>query len=63
MAEEKVEEEKVEEEKPVKKRKPEVLEKIPVTKIRGRVVIINPEESEFAKNLGLTKKGDYQKKK
>ena len=39
------------------------IEKIPVDRLRGRVVIINPEESEFAKNLKFHKKGDYFKKK
>jgi RNA polymerase subunit RPABC4/transcription elongation factor Spt4 len=39
------------------------LEKIENNKIRGRVIIINPDKSEFAKNLGLTEKGDYFKKK
>ncbi|MEK6890525.1 MAG: hypothetical protein AABX03_00125 [Nanoarchaeota archaeon] len=39
------------------------LEKYILEKLRGRVIIINPEESEFAKNLKLTKKGDYNQKK
>ena len=39
------------------------LEKISVDKLRGRVIIINAEESEFAKKLNLPKKGDYNQKK
>jgi RNA polymerase subunit RPABC4/transcription elongation factor Spt4 len=46
-----------------KKKKGLDLEKITTSTIRGRVVILNPEESEFAKNLNLKKKGDYQKAK
>jgi RNA polymerase subunit RPABC4/transcription elongation factor Spt4 len=45
------------------KRKEEKLEKIQLEKLRGRVIIINPQESEFAKKLGLTKKADYTQKK
>ncbi|MBS3092436.1 hypothetical protein J4466_03385 [Candidatus Pacearchaeota archaeon] len=47
-------------EKPTKKMKK--LEKIPLEKLRGRVIIFNPEESEFAKNLNITKAGDYIQK-
>ncbi len=51
-------------EEEVKPRKPaEKLEKIPMDKLRGRVIILNPEESEFSKRLSLTKKGDFFKKK
>ena len=39
------------------------LEKIPMDRLRGRVMIFDPEKSEFAKNLELIKKGDYFKKK
>ncbi|MAG07600.1 hypothetical protein CMI46_02185 [Candidatus Pacearchaeota archaeon] len=60
MTEEIKTEEKVEE-KPKKKR--EELEKFPKDRLRGRIVILNPEESEFAKNLEFGKKGDYFKKK
>ena len=38
------------------------LEKVQLDKIKGRVIIINPENSEFAKNLNLSKKGDYTQK-
>jgi hypothetical protein len=61
MTEEIKTEEKVEE-KP-KKKKREELEKFPKDRLRGRIVILNPEESEFAKNLEFNKKGDYFKKK
>ncbi|MFA5019858.1 MAG: DNA-directed RNA polymerase subunit E'' [Candidatus Pacearchaeota archaeon] len=44
-----------------KEKKPE-LEKINMEKIRGRIIIIDPEKSELAKKLGLNKKGDYFKK-
>lgn len=47
-------------EKPVKKI--EKLEKVHLEKLRGRVIIFNPEESEFAKNLNITKAGDYVQK-
>ena len=40
----------------------EKIEKIQHDKIRGRVVIFDPEKSEFAKNLKLNKKGDYIQK-
>ena len=50
------------EEKP-KKKKREELEKIDAEKVRGRVIVFNPEKSELAKNLKLEKKGDYVKKK
>ncbi len=46
--------------KPVKKI--EKLERIHLEKLRGRVIIFNPEESEFAKNLHITKAGDYIQK-
>jgi len=49
------------EEKP-KKKKIEI-EKINSEKIRGRVIVIDPEKSEIAKNLKLDKKADYVKKK
>ena len=48
-------------EKPGKKE--EKLGKIILEKMRGRVIILNPEKSEFAKNLHLDKKGDYNQKK
>ena len=57
MAEE-IEETEVKQKKPVEK-----IDKIQVEKIRGRIIILNPEESEFSKKLGLPKKGDYFKKK
>jgi len=38
------------------------LEKVQLDKLKGRVIIINPENSEFAKNLNLSKKGDYTQK-
>lgn len=41
----------------------EKMEKIQLEKLRGRVIIFNSEQSEFAKSLGLTKKGDYTQKK
>lgn len=41
----------------------ETLEKINMEKIRGRVMVLNPEISEIASKLGITKKGDYSKKK
>ena len=46
-----------------KKSKEEKLEKIPMEKMRGRVIIFDSEKSEFAKNLHLSKKGDYTQKK
>ena len=54
-------EDKIDEEVPVKKRS-DKIEKIQTDKIRGRVVILNEEKSEFAKNLKLEKKGDYIQK-
>ena len=45
-----------------KKVKAEKLEKIQLEKLRGRVIILNAEQSEFAKNLKLLKKGDYTQK-
>jgi len=50
-------------EKPAKRKPVEELEKINNEKIRGRVIVINPDKSEFAKELKLEKKGDYSKKK
>lgn len=40
----------------------EKMEKVVMEKLKGRVIIFNPEESEFAKNLKLVKKGDYVQK-
>ena len=57
-----MEEENIEENIPEKK-KVEKLEKFQLDKLRGRVIIFNSQESEFAKSLGLTKKGDYTQKK
>ena len=31
--------------------------------VKGKIIVLNPEKSEFSKRLGLTKKGDYFKKK
>ena len=50
-------------EKTEEKKKRVEIERIPLERIRGRIIIINPEESEFAKNLDLKKRGDYFKKK
>lgn len=50
-------------EEPKKKIRIEDYPKFPMDKLRGRVIVFNPEESEFAKNLKLNKKGDYFKKK
>ncbi|HLD98479.1 MAG TPA: hypothetical protein VI815_04080 [Candidatus Nanoarchaeia archaeon] len=47
---------------PVKKTSKK-LEKHILEKIKGRVIIINAEESEFAKNLNIKEKGDYNQKK
>ena len=44
------------------KNKKITLEKIHEDKIRGRMLIINPEKSEFAQKLGLKKRGDYVQK-
>ena len=52
--------EKVEKEKP---NLPKKLENITSEKIKGRIVIFDPENSEFAKNLKLDKVGDYTQKK
>jgi RNA polymerase subunit RPABC4/transcription elongation factor Spt4 len=41
----------------------EDIPKFPVDGIRGRIIVFNPEKSEFAKNFKLLKKGDYFKKK
>ncbi|HRZ85529.1 MAG TPA: hypothetical protein P5277_01995 [Candidatus Paceibacterota bacterium] len=38
------------------------IEKYPAEKIKGRVIILNVEQSEFAKNLCLNKQGDYAQK-
>jgi hypothetical protein len=46
-----------------KSKKADDLEKIELNKIRGRVIVLDPEKSEFAQNLGLNKKADYKKKK
>jgi RNA polymerase subunit RPABC4/transcription elongation factor Spt4 len=50
------------EEKPKAKKNESKMEKIQLDKLRGRVIIFNPEESEFAKNLNLIKKADYTQK-
>ncbi len=42
---------------------PEKIDKIQDEKIRGRIIIFNVKESEFAKNLNLVKVGDYIEKK
>jgi RNA polymerase subunit RPABC4/transcription elongation factor Spt4 len=49
-----------EEIKPLKKQ--DKLDRVVMEKLKGRVIIFNPEESEFAKNLKLVKKGDYVQK-
>ena len=41
---------------------PKELEKIQAEKIRGRVIIFDIKNSEFAKHLGLQKSGDYTQK-
>ena len=41
---------------------PDKLEKIHDEKIRGRIIIFNSKESEFAKNLNISKIGDYVEK-
>lgn len=38
------------------------LDRVVIENLKGRVIIFNPEESEFAKNLKLSKKGDYVQK-
>ena len=38
---------------------PKKLETIESEKIRGRIIIFNPDKSEFAKNLNIDKPGDY----
>ena len=43
-------------------KKTEKLEKHVVDRLKGKVIIINPEESEFAKNLGFKNKGEYVQK-
>jgi len=45
-----------------KTKKQEELKKITHDKIRGKVIIFNPEKSEFAKNLNLKEKGEYSQK-
>lgn len=52
--------EKKEKEKP---NLPKKLENINSEKIKGRIVIFDAENSEFAKNLKLEKAGDYTQKK
>jgi len=42
---------------------PDKLDKISDEKIRGRIIIFDADKSEFAKNLKLTKPGDYVEKK
>ncbi|PIN94886.1 hypothetical protein COU53_01885 [Candidatus Pacearchaeota archaeon CG10_big_fil_rev_8_21_14_0_10_30_48] len=42
---------------------PDKIDKIQDEKIRGRIIVFNPKESEFAKNLNLVKAGDYIEKK
>ena len=51
------------EETKIEKKKIEKFEKIQMEKLKGRVIIFNPEQSEFAKNLNLNKKADYIQKK
>lgn len=60
IAEEDMEKAKEIDEKPTKKIGK--LERVPLEKLRGRVIIFNPEESEFAKNLHIAKAGDYVQK-
>lgn len=52
-------------EKKSKTKKPSIedFEKVTMDKLRGRVIVLDPEKSEIAKELKLTKKADYQKKK
>jgi hypothetical protein len=42
---------------------PDKLDKIQDEKIRGRIIIFDADKSEFAKNLKITKAGDYIEKK
>jgi hypothetical protein len=42
---------------------PDKLDKISDEKIRGRIIVFNPEKSEFAKNLSIKEAGDYVEKK
>ena len=64
LEDDKEEETEVEEvKKPKKVNLPDKLDKITDEKIRGRIIVFNPEESEFAKNLELKKAGDYVEKK
>jgi len=58
MAEQENNTEEKEEQKP-SANLPKKLETIESEKIRGRIVIFNPEKSEFAKNLKIEKPGDY----
>jgi len=45
------------------KEKKKELKKIENEKIKGRVIIFNPEKSELAKNLKIAEEGDYVQKK
>jgi len=54
----KMEEEKIKE----KKEKKEELKKIQLDSLRGRVIIFDPEKSEFAKNLKLKERAEYIQK-
>jgi len=42
--------------------KKEELKKIHLDNIRGRVIIFDPEKSEFAKNLKLKERAEYVQK-
>jgi hypothetical protein len=53
-----MEEEKIKE----KKGKKEELKKIQLDSLRGRVIIFDPEKSEFAKNLKLKERAEYIQK-
>ena len=44
------------------KKKIEDLERILNEKIRGKIIVFNPEKSEIAKNLKLDKKAEYIQK-
>ncbi|MEK6873378.1 MAG: hypothetical protein AABW91_00900 [Nanoarchaeota archaeon] len=52
----------MEEEKSKEKKKKEELKKIQLDNLRGRVIIFDPEKSEFAKNLKLKEKAEYTQK-
>ena len=41
---------------------PNKLEKIQNEKIRGRIIIFNPKESQIANHLGIKNIGDYTEK-